>query len=127
MAFSSVLCSLFPKKRSCFFEELTVLWASLVRLSFDSLKRPIPIGVNGVNLFDIPSFDAHNISFLQALQVLIDLVLDTSLSFAWQRVVVPPRSARAKRQDVEVLSVVGHQFACLVGRQTKGISIMRFG
>jgi len=103
------------------------LWASLVRLPFDALERHIPIGVNGVNLFDMPSLDAHNISFLQALQLLINLVLDASLSLAWQRVVAPPGSARAKRRDVEVLSIIGHQFTCLVGRQTKSIRIMRFG
>jgi hypothetical protein len=124
---TSVLCSLFPKKRARFFEELTVLWASLVWLPFDALKRHIPIRVNGVNLFDVPSLDAHYISFVQALQPLIDLILDTSLFFAWQRVVVPSGSARAKRHNVEVLSVIGHQLACLVGRQTKGISIMLFG
>src|SRR2546421_6495032 len=41
--------------------------------------------------------------------------------------VLPPCSTRTKRHTKKLLSMIWHQFPCVIGRNTEGVSIMVFG
>src|SRR6266700_2528844 len=121
-----VLCPLFPENGTSSFKHLTILWSSLVRLPFHTPKCHIPVRVDRVDLLAVFPFHAHNITLPKAYEFLIHLILDSPLAFAWQIMILPARSARAKRDEIEVLSVIRHQFASIVDGNTKGIGVVRW-
>src|SRR5260370_17771745 len=78
--FSHVL-PLFPQNCLSAFQQLAILWSGLVRLSFHSLKRQVPIRVNGVDLLDVFLFHAHDTPFAKAFKPLIELMANPALTF----------------------------------------------
>ena len=97
----------------------------MVWFSFHPWKGQIAVGVDRVDLLDISPFHAHHIPFAKAFEFVIHLILDPSLVFAGQRMILPPSSARAKRDRIEILAVIRHHLTGVVGGDAEGISIVR--
>ena len=66
MARYSPVLPLVPQHCLSAFQQLAILWSGLIRLAFHSLKRQVPIGVNGVDLLNVFLFHTHDIAFAKA-------------------------------------------------------------
>ncbi len=125
-AFHSVLWQFFPQYRAAPLEKLAIFWQSGRRFSFDALESQTPLAINRVDLLNVLPFYTHDIPLAETVQLLIRLIPCSSLAFAWQIMIPSPGSTRTKGDLIEVLSVIGHHLASLVGGDAQGIDIMRF-
>src|SRR2546426_751868 len=117
----------FPEDRLSSFEQLTIFGQSGRRLSFDPLEGQPSIAIDRVDLFDVLTFDAHDIPFAEALALLMHLVLDAALAFAGQIVISSACATRAIGDPIEPISMIGNLLPCLIGGNTHRIHIMLLG
>src|SRR5260370_24535686 len=122
----SRLCHFLPENGTLSFEELAVPRLGLKWFPFGTSESQIAVGINRIDLFYPLALHTHHIALVEAFQFLIDLILDSPLTFAWQIMIPPPGSTRTKRNLIEVLSVVRDSLAAVIGSNTESICIMRF-
>ena len=83
--------------------------------------------VDRVDLFDVTTFHAHYVPFVEAFEFLVDLVPDSPYALLRQALILFARLPGAKPDPIEVALWLWHHFAAVIGSNAERIHDVGFG